>query len=240
MTSIKCRTVLMKPPKLNSEGNVIRQPENYCLESQEIINAEGWLRKKAYSKTQLSLGESFFTDEDMSKEYYLIVVFEKSSNTPLLSMRYFYNKSVIKQLLMGDSNGIIEENQIGKCLNLLKQNDVFLIDRMSANTESKTYRKHRNYINLAILRELMYRTPGQKFFAMARSIPSEKLLIKYIRMGFSIGGSITHNKVKHWVLFTDWNSARSNVKGSIGFYLGLFSFNKFRRTFQRGKQKSIV
>ena len=237
---IECRTVKMKPPMILSDGESIKITANSNSESSRILKAEEWLRKTAYSRTNLQLGKSFFSDEDMTSEYFLIVVYEKSNNTPLLSLRYFFNKTVIEKLLKGESNAVIEENEVERCLNLLDHKDVFLIDRMSANTQSKTYRKYRNYINLVILRELMHRTPGRKFFAMARSIPSEKLLIKYIRMGFSVGGSIIHNKVKHWVLVTDWDEARTNVKGSIGFYFGLFSFNKVRRVFQRGKKNELV
>ena len=57
----------------------------------KFVDMEGRLRKMAYEKTELPTDESFFNDQDMSAEYYLILVYNKKTDTPLLSARLYHN-----------------------------------------------------------------------------------------------------------------------------------------------------
>lgn len=117
---------------------------------EELILKENSLRKSAYKNSSIKTGESFFDDSDMKSDYYLIIVYHKTQKIPLLSARYFFDKSVIANCSKGDSNSENQQNNLKNPLNLnqFKENEVFLIDRLSGNINSSIYRKYRNYIHL--------------------------------------------------------------------------------------------
>ena len=131
MLSIKAKTIRLQKPIVLSDNTTKRISfiKNKRLEN--LIIQESTLRKLAYKNTTIKTDESFFDDSDMQSDYYLIIVYDKKSNTPLLSARYYFDKSVIANCLKGDDNEIVLTDILN--LNNFKQGELFLIDRMSGN-----------------------------------------------------------------------------------------------------------
>jgi len=46
---------------------------------------------------------------------------------------------------------------------------------------------------------------------MARKEKKDKLLKKYLRLGFNVVGSTMHNDKEHWVIITNLKDAEQNV-----------------------------
>src|SRR5687768_14564592 len=92
-----------------------------------LVEQESHLRRSAYQSTTIQTGDSFFNDSDMTRDYHLIVVYDVGSCSALLTARYY------------DLPGSLHLSGISKDID-----DYFLIDRMSANTNSLLYRRLRN------------------------------------------------------------------------------------------------
>ena len=70
------------------EGNIIERSayrENNLIKG--LIAKERLLRKLAYKNTPIKTDDSFFDDSDMRSDYYLLIVYDRRSKTPLLSAR---------------------------------------------------------------------------------------------------------------------------------------------------------
>jgi hypothetical protein len=208
---IKAKTIHLQKPIVLANNTTQRNSVINSRALQKLIEHETHLRKKAYSNTSIKTAESFFNDTDMQSDYFLIIIYNHKTNTPLLSARYYFDKAVISKCLKGD------DATTAPILNPYKFNDnrLFLIDRMSANHNHSTYRKHRNYIHLLFYFQLYIYNKNCKFIAMARKQKFEKLLTKYIRLGLNIVGTTKHMGKEHWVLLGDFKKNRANAKQSI-------------------------
>jgi len=212
MLSIKAKTIRLQKPIVLSDNTTKRISfiKNKRLEN--LIIQESTLRKLAYKNTTIKTDESFFDDSDMQSDYYLIIVYDKKSNTPLLSARYYFDKSVIANCLKGDDNEIVLTDILN--LNNFKQGELFLIDRMSGNKNNSVYRKNWGYIHLLFYIELYIRNRHCTFLAMARKERFEKLLAKYLKLGLEAVGTVKHKGKEHWILTGDLKKSYLQLKKS--------------------------
>lgn len=221
--SIRAITIHLQKPILSPAGETIRKPlaDNKALEA--LILKENISRRLAYKNTSIKTGEAFFNDSDMVSDYYLIVVYDKRSNVPLLTARYYFNKSVIARCLAGDE-GCNQKPQTHGDLDLdkLKEGEIFLADRLSGNTASSVYRRYRNYIFLLFYSEIMRHNKNSRFILMARKEKHEKLLKKYLSLGLKVIGSNRHKEKEHWILLGDLKNGYSHLKSSTLLSMILF------------------
>lgn len=212
--NIKGKTIRMQRPDILADNTYERKSTIKNKLHESLISYEADLRRSAYKNTTLKTNESFFNDSDMESEYYLIIIYDKKSNTPLLSARYYFDKSVIARCLKGDylqeSKAPDPENTLN--IHAFKEEELFLLDRLSGNTHCSKYRRHRNYIYLLFYSEILRHNKNCKFVLMARKEKYEKLLTKYIRLGLNIAGSTKHKGKEHWILSGDLKKSYSRLK----------------------------
>ncbi len=223
--SITGKTIHIKNPIALSDIPTEREPVIKNEISKNLISKESYLRRSAYKNTTIKTDESFFDDSDMKSDYYLIIIYDKKSNTSLLSARYYFDKSVIKKYLKGDDYSEPRQADLNYTLNIdkYKEGEIFLIDRMSSNNYCSVYRKNRNYIHLLFYLELLKHNKNCKFMAMARKEKYEKLLTKYLRLGLRVIGSAKHKGKEHWILLGDLKKSYSQLKMTTIFNIILMS-----------------
>ena len=207
LLSIKAKTIHLQKPVLLANNTTQRNSVANNPTLQNLILQEAVLRQTAYKNTSIKTADYFFDDSDMTTDYFLILIYHKKTNTPLLSARYYFNKTIIAKCLKGD-----EDKPPILDLNKYTDKQLFLIDRMSANNHSSLYRHHRNYIHLLFYEQLYIHNKTCQFIAMARKQKFEKLLTKYIRLGLNIIGTTKHMGKEHWVLLGDNKKNYTNTK----------------------------
>lgn len=170
-----------------------------------LINYERELRRLAYDSVDMPKDDSFYDDSDMRSNYFLVVVYNRLMRIPLLSARYYMEKSAIQLSLNGDSSG---ESKALTWLDLdvFSAEKYFLADRLSGNLNHWYFKKYRNYIFYKFYVEIVTKNPGYKMILMARSERHERLMTKYVRLGLNIKGYTMHHGRGHWVLLGDWTS----------------------------------
>lgn len=175
----------------------------------DLISKEEISRKSAYKNSIIQTNDSFFDDSDMQSDYYLVVIYDKQLNIPLLTARYYYDKSTIGKSLSGDNN--IDTKSI---LNIetIQDGHIFLSDRLSGNSNHSEYRRHRQYIFLLFYMEILLRNKGKQFILMARKEKHDKLLKKYLQIGLQIIGSNIHKGKEHWILLGDVEVCEAKLK----------------------------
>ncbi|MEO6902056.1 MAG: hypothetical protein ABI315_02780 [Bacteroidia bacterium] len=223
--SIKVKTIKLQPPVISDVNSTIRGVKIKDKTLHDLITCEAFLRRSAYKNTSIKTDESFFNDTDMTSDYYLVIVYHKKSNIPLLSARYYFDKRLIYKYLKGDYGQPDSEKSID--LKQYQNGEVFLADRLSGNITNYIYTKHRNYIFSLFYSEVLNRNQNCHLILMARSEQQEKLLTKYLRIGFNIIGSTMHYGKKHWVVICDLNKSYSFRKKSMISYVNLL-LNRFR------------
>lgn len=199
--NIRAQTIQLNQPVISFTGEVKRVAIAQNKQSEKLIAYETFLRRTAYKNTIIKTGESFFNDSDMISDYFLVVVYDKKTNTPLLSARYYFNSLMINKCLRGDEN---EENATEFFVkNKLKNEELFLSDRLSGNINSPIYRLHRSYIFLLFYLQIFTLNRNRKFILMARKEKRDKLLKKYLNLGLNTIGSTKHKGKDHWILMGD-------------------------------------
>lgn len=226
--SIRGKTIHLQKPAVSESADIKKNSAKKEM-FEKLISGEAFLRRLAYKNTSIKTDESFFDDSDMKSDYYLIIIYDKKSNIPLLTARYYFDKSVITKYLKGDDIPAQEPAVKADSLNIdkFKEGEIFLIDRMSANNNCSTYRQCRNYIHLLFYLELVTRNKGCKIIAMARKEKYEKLLAKYHRLGLGVVGATRHKSVEHWILMGDLKKCYSQLKMSTMLNIMLISKNLF-------------
>jgi hypothetical protein len=138
----------------------------------------------------------------MKLEYYLVVVYDKKSMTPLLSARHYFDKTVISKYIKGNSDQKNELSFLDKKFTLENYPDgsVFLADRLSGNINSIIYRNYRNIIFLKYYSEILNNNRNCTILLMVRKEKGDKQLSKYLHLGFVILGSALHNGKEHHVI----------------------------------------
>lgn len=197
------KTIQMKPPIFLKNGNVNRQLLEIDDEGKILIDYESYLRRKAYQNTTINIDESFFNDIDMTANYFLVVVYDSISNTPLLSSRHYFDKQIILQYLKGDNNKemdtsifSIEEYDFGK---------IFLADRLSGNIGNLIYLQHHTEIFSLYHSEIVSKNQNCTLLLMVKKEKEERQLSKYLGLGFDIIGSTIHKGREHSIIIRDLN-----------------------------------
>lgn len=201
--NIKAKTVHMQ----KADGEVKRQAFIKNKLNQDLINKETLSRKTAYKNTSIKTGESFFDDSDMLSDYFLVVIYHKRLNIPLLTARYYYDKTVIANCLKGDN-----ENEKNNFHINLAESKLFLSDRLSGNINSPVYRRYRNYIFLLFYIEILLHNKDSQFILMARKEKYDKLLKKYLQIGLTLIGANMHKGKEHWILLGDVQTCETKLK----------------------------
>lgn len=181
-----------------------------------LIESEKSLRRNAYSNSTMSLDDSFFDDSDMSFDYHILTVYHKRTKQVLLSARYYKDAEKIKKTIIGnksESSYLLAQRIVPE---LLKENVIF-IDRMSANTRSAIFRKHRDMIHLLFYVKIYEVNKNKSICAMARSSKRETLLFKYADWGLSVIGKTSHNGVEHWIMTGNFKRSFQKVKNSFWY-----------------------
>ena len=202
---ITLRTIQMQPPILLADNTIQRQSLTKEKKVKNLISLEAFLRRVAYKNTTIKTDEFFFDDSDMQSEYYLVVVYDKISNTPLLSARHYFDKSVIAKYLKGDNALEIELSYLGEKFNLnsYPEGNIFLADRLSGNINSSIYRQYRNNIFSLYYSEIVNNNKNCMLLLMVRKEKRDKQLSKYINMGFTLIGSTLHKGKEHQIILRD-------------------------------------
>lgn len=159
-----------------------------------LIRAERFLRKIAFEEVNMARPEIFYTDEDLNSAFDFIVVRDRTSKTPLLSSRSYTDHSVIRKQLNGHDPGDY------LTLSLLPDEHYVLLDRLSGNLKHSAFVKNRKRIFMSYYIHVLKSYPKNHIILMARSSPDERLLTKYIRLGFHVIGKQKHNQIAHWIL----------------------------------------
>jgi hypothetical protein len=204
----------MKPAtRLNSINNERKSAES--IENYEtLISHEAYLRKEAYKNTTIKTDNSFYDDSDMLSEYFLVILYDKNSNVPLLSSRYYFDKAAIAKFLKGENKNGIDLNYLGQKFNLdnFKTGEIFLADRLSGNIKSTIYRQYRNRIFSLYYSEIVTHNPNCSLLLMVRKENKDKQLLKYLKLGFVLIGSTMHKSKEHSIIIGDLKKAHSYVK----------------------------
>lgn len=195
----------MLPPKILANNKTKKQAKINNLKVKNLIGHEDFLRRLAYKDTTIKTGEAFFNDSDMKLDYYLIIVYNKKLNIPLLSARYYFDRKLITKTISIESNKNIKQNYLNKefDLNSFNEGELFLADRLSGNVHNTIYRQHRDYIVSSLYSEIFSNNKGSSFMLMARKEKNDKLQKKYLNLGFHIIGLKTHNEKGHWIMIKD-------------------------------------
>lgn len=213
--SIRSATIPMARPEIKND-RIERLPLVKTEKNNKLMEAESILRRSAYKNTTIKTGTAFFDDSDMLSEYYLTVIYDKRSGAPLLTSRYYFNKQIIDRTLRGDDDKTPELMQgADKEIFEFHEGDLFLADRLSGNISNAVYRRCRAYIFLLYYSELLKYNRGRKFIIMARKERSEKLLKKYLQLGFEKVGLTKHKNKEHWILISDFKQSYSRLRGSV-------------------------
>jgi hypothetical protein len=205
MFDIEVKSIQMQPPILLADNTIKRQSLIKEESVESLISLEAFLRRVAYRNTTIKTDESFFDDSDMKSEYHLVIVYDKSSGTPLLSSRYYFDKSVIAKYLKGDNDQEVELSCLGEKFNLESYADrnIFLADRLSGNISSSIYRQYRNRIFSMYYSEILNNNWNCTLLLMVRE---EKQLNKYLSLGFTIIGSTLHKGKQHSIILRNFYS----------------------------------
>jgi len=203
----------MQPREISAENKTERRPVISNEHTLNLISQEAFLRRLAYKNTILKTGESFFDDSDMKSDYFLVVVYDKTTHLPLLSSRYYFDKPTIAKCLKGDARSGIETRHALEPLNLnaYKEGELFLADRLSGNIHSPIYRQFRNHIFSVYYNEIIRLNKECKLLLMVRKEPREKLLSGYLRLGFNRISATLHKGKEHWILLLDLKKVQPNA-----------------------------
>ncbi len=174
-----------------------------------ILEMETFLREEAFQNVKMIKSEQFYSDEDMSEPYQITVIYHRRTKTPLLSSRGIFDRKKIIQTIEGEGKFEPEEE-----LEIHNQ-EICLFDRLAGNVENPLYRKHRDLVFAKFYAEIV-RLHGKKtIFLMARSEPREKLLTKYIRIGFNPVRQTEHNGKTHWVVKSTYTDFQKLAKRNL-------------------------
>jgi hypothetical protein len=202
---INIQTIQMQPPKKGTSRGAERIASKHDQLTEVLIAKEAFLRRLAYKNTTIKTDQSFFDDSDMHSEYYVVVIYDKLTDTPLLSSRYYFDKLVITKCLKGDNEEEMELSYLGKKFNLdnYQEGNIFLADRLSGNVKNFIYRYHRNEIYSLYYSEVLNKNKNRTLLLMVRREKGDKQLSKYLKLGFVLIGSTLHKGKEHSIILHD-------------------------------------
>lgn len=191
----------MQPSATSTDKGQTRKAATNSEIFQQLVTKEAFLRRLAYKNTTIKTDESFFDDSDMKSEYYLVIVYDKASGTPLLSARHYFDKSLISKFLKGDNDLDIERSKFN--FDNYPDGKIFLADRLSGNISSSIYRKYRAQIFSLYYSEIVNNNRNCSLLLMVRKEKRDKQLAKYLSIGFTIIGSTLHKGKEHSIILRD-------------------------------------
>jgi hypothetical protein len=179
-----------------------------------LVLAERRLRKTAFAEVQLFRTEAFYTDEDMEAAFDFIVVRDRKTKTPLLSSRSYTDQKLInKQLQAHETTDYLT-------LSLVPNEQYVLLDRLAGNSAHPLFTNMRQRIFMNYYLHVLNSYPKHHIILMARSSPDERLLTKYLRLGFHVIGKQKHLQVDHWiVILPTKNRTRVLAQGAKQYVL---------------------
>ncbi len=203
--NLRVESIKMKAPTTADDGSIIRVSYITNQKQEWLLGHENYLRRWAYKNTTIHTDDSYFDDSDMTSDYYLVVVYDQSSNTPLLSSRHYFNKSIIQKYLNGDQGNDFERTPLGESFQLDKYNkgEIFLADRLSGNLENAIYMGLRKQIFSAYYEEIVSKNKNATLLLMVRKENDDQQLSKYLFLGFDIIGNVIHKGKIHTIIIRD-------------------------------------
>lgn len=199
---ITVQTIHMQIPILSTNNTTKRQSYIKDWKVESLISNEAFLRRNAYKNSTIKTAESFFDDSDMKSEYYLVIVYDKASNTPLLSARHYFDKSSIAKFIKGDDDLETKLSDFNPAS--FPDGKLFLADRLSGNISSSIYRRYRSNIFSLYYSELVNKNKNCTLLLMVRKEIHNKQLSKYLNLGFIPIGSTLHNGKEHTIIVRDF------------------------------------
>src|ERR1700740_3722906 len=121
---IRAQTIQLHKPLILDNNMVKRVVAIQDINNDRLISYENFLRKKAYKNTVIKTSDSFFDDSDMQGAYFLVVVYNIKTDIPLLSARYYFDRSAITKCLIGDEGN--EHKTVVPGLNEFNEGQLFL------------------------------------------------------------------------------------------------------------------
>lgn len=217
MTSrIVVRKIKVSPPSQYSS----RRPLKCTPENQLFLAQEAHLRKVAFASLPVGKSDAFYSDEDLNHPFFLFGVFEQRTNTLLLSCRCYTNLGDIEKSVQSKNQNLVD-------LDKYENGQLFLADRLSANSTHPLFIAHRKRIFRRFYLGIQQVYQGADFLLMARSENPEKLLTKYVRLGLNIQGSVQHHGIKHWVLLGSIQKSKEMMWNYTKLY-GLVLLSKLK------------
>lgn len=171
-------------------------------ECDKLILFETFLREKAYRNATIQTNQAFYDDSDMNSNYFLVVVYDQFSNTPLLSARVFSDNSLISKTMRGDFDTDPKLKFNGIDLSLTGK--LYLSDRLSANLHSSIYRYNRETIFNLLYKTVLGLVGTSQLLLMVRKTDQNKQLNKYLKLGFVQLGCVVHKGKDHEVIYYDF------------------------------------
>jgi hypothetical protein len=201
--------IQMQPPIPGPDNTTTRQWENKDEKTKNLVSFEAALRRSAYQNTTINTDEFFFDDTDMHSDYYLVVVYDNKSDTPLLSSRHYFDKTIISNYLKGDYCVAPELTYLGEKfdLNRYSEGSIFLADRLSGNMDHAIYQQHRKRIFSMYHQAIFKNYFDCSLLLMVRKEKQEPQLSKYLQLGFSVIGSTIHKGKEHSIILMDFKNA---------------------------------
>lgn len=186
-----------------------------------FLPKEKELRREAFESVDMLKTESFFTDNDLKCPFSFLLVRDSASDSLLLSSRAYTDQSTIQTVI----SPVIDSDYLLMTLAPTK-NYVFL-DRLVTSAFHPQFLANRSSIFRHFYTMVLQRFQRHDIILMARSEPNERLLTKYIRLGFHIVGKKTHNGVLHYIIHLDHVERFKVLKMATWTYIFLrFKFRK--------------
>lgn len=186
-----------------------------------LVQAERSLRKAAFSEVNMIRTPAFYTDEDMNNSFDFIVALDRKTKTPLLSSRSYTDQSLIRKQLQAT------ETTDYLTLSFVPNEKYVLLDRLSGNLSHPLFIKMRQKVFMIYYIHVLKFYPKHHIILMARSSPDERLVTKYLRLGFHVVGKQKHNQVDHWIVLLPEKSRTQGLAQSTKQYV-LFKLFSWR------------
>ncbi|MDF3027168.1 MAG: hypothetical protein K0S23_1475 [Fluviicola sp.] len=184
-----------------------------------LVQAERHLRKTAYAEVQMIRTEAFYTDEDMGAAFDFIVVRDRKTKTPLLSSRSYTDQRLIsKQLQPHETTDYLT-------LSLVPDEPYVFLDRLSGNSAHPLFTNMRQRIFMNYYLRVLNSYPKHHIILMARSSLDERLLTKYLRLGFHVVGKQKHHQADHWIVILPAKSRTQGLAQSAKQYVSFKLFS---------------
>lgn len=177
------------------------------------------LRRRAFETVKMATTERFFTDDDLDCSFSFLQVWH--SDTLLLSSRAYTDQKTISAVISPDSESdyLLEE--------LDSTRSYVFLDRLVIDAENTSFQFNRPLVFRRFYDQVISKFKQHDIILMARSEPNERLLTKYIRLGFHVIGKKTHHNIPHYIIILKHKERFNTLKQSTLTYFYLRFKNLF-------------